>query len=72
MKLWRRREESLDNEIRDYLDRETQWNLEAGMSPEEARYAAQRKLGTTSLVKENTRAAWGWTSLERFGTAFGC
>ena len=66
MKFWRRREESLENEIRDYLDRETQCNMEAGMSPEEARYAAQRKLGTTSLVKENTRAAWGWTSLERF------
>jgi len=66
MKLWRRREESLDNEIRDYLDRETQWNIEAGMSPEEASYAAQRKLGSTSVVKENTRAAWGWTSLERF------
>ena len=66
MKFWRRREESLENEIRDYLDRETQWNIEAGMSPEDARYAAQRKLGTTSLVKENTRAAWGWTSLERF------
>lgn len=66
MKFWRRKQESLDDEIRDYLDRETQFNIDAGLSPTEARYAAQRKLGSTSLVKENTRAAWGWTSIERF------
>ena len=65
MNFLRRREQSLDDEIRDYVERETQLNIDAGMAPQEARYAAQRKLGTTALVKENTRSVWGWAWLER-------
>src|SRR4029077_16414720 len=65
MKFWRRREESLDNELLDYINRETQLNIEAGMAAEDARFAAQRKLGATALVKEDTRAAWGLTWIER-------
>ena len=65
MKWWRRREASLDREIQDYLERETGDNLAAGMSPEQARYAARRKLGPELRVKEDTRAAWGWMWLER-------
>jgi predicted permease len=65
MKFWRRREESLENEIQDYVDRETRFNMEAGMPPDEARFAAQRKLGSASLVKEDTREVWGWGWLER-------
>ena len=45
MRFRRRREESLENELQDYIERETQANLEAGMPLEEARFAAQRKLG---------------------------
>jgi len=60
MKFRERREESLDNEIRDYLERETRDNIEAGMSPDEARHAALRKLGPVLNVKEDTRAVWGW------------
>ena len=33
----------LDQDIRDHLEIETQDNIERGMSPEEARYAALRK-----------------------------
>lgn len=65
MKFWRRREESLQNELQDYMDRETQLNIDAGMALDEARFAAQRKLGSASLVKENTREAWGWGWAER-------
>jgi putative ABC transport system permease protein len=65
MKFWRQREESLDRELDDYLDRETQERTAAGMSPEEARHAAHRKLGSALRVKEDTRAAWGWTWIER-------
>ena len=65
MRFWRRREESLENELQDYVDRETRLNIEAGMPPEEARFAAQRKLGSASLVKEDTREAWGWGWAER-------
>ena len=34
--------EDLDQDIRDFIERETQDNIERGMSPEEARYAALR------------------------------
>jgi len=61
----RKDEQSLDNEIRDYMDRETQLNVEGGMPEEEARLAARRKLGSPSYVKEETRAVWGWTWIER-------
>jgi predicted permease len=65
MTFRRRDEEGLDDEIRDYLDRETRENIEAGMASEEARHAALRKLGRPVLnVKEDTRAVWGWVWLE--------
>jgi len=65
MKFRRRREESLDDEIRDYIERETRANIEAGMTPGDARHAAMRKLGPPLHVKEETRATWGWTWIER-------
>ncbi|HXI41845.1 MAG TPA: ABC transporter permease [Bryobacteraceae bacterium] len=65
MKLRRRREESLDSEIRDYIERETRANIETGMTPDDARHAAMRKLGPPLQVKEDTRGAWGWTWIER-------
>lgn len=62
----RRDEDDLDNEIRDYIERETKENIEAGMAPEQARHAALRKFGRPVLnVKEDTRAVWGWVWLER-------
>src|SRR5215471_6335811 len=65
MSLWRRREKDLDEEIRDYIERETQDNVAAGMPPSEARHAAMRKLGRPVLsVKEETRAVWGWVWIE--------
>jgi putative ABC transport system permease protein len=63
-----KRDESLNNEIRDYLERETRDNIAAGMSPKEARLAARRKLGPELRVKEDTRAASlgaGWMWIER-------
>ncbi len=65
MSFRKRREESLDDEIRDYIERETRANIEAGMSPGDARHAAMRKLGPPQQVKEDTRGAWGWTWIER-------
>ena len=65
MKFRRRREESLDSEIHDYIERETQDNLAAGMPPDEARHAALRKFGPVLNVKEDTRAVWGWAWFER-------
>jgi putative ABC transport system permease protein len=57
--------EDLDQDIRDYIERETQDNLERGMSPEEARYAALRKFGNVTRVKEETREVWSLVWLEQ-------
>jgi putative ABC transport system permease protein len=48
----------LDADIREHIDRETEDNVERGMSQEDARYAALRKFGNATLVKENARAIW--------------
>jgi hypothetical protein len=60
----------LDADIRDHLDRETQDNIERGMTPEEARYAALRKFGNTALIREETRAVWIPIWLDQFRQDF--
>src|SRR5437660_2123154 len=57
--------QELDEDIRDHLDRETQDNIELGMTPEEARYAALRKFGNVTRVKEETREVWSLVWLEQ-------
>ncbi|MCC6858122.1 MAG: ABC transporter permease [Bryobacterales bacterium] len=66
---WRRRkrEEDLDRELRAHLDLETEDQRDSGLPFVEARYAAQRAFGNATLIGEDTRAVWGWTSLERLG-----
>src|SRR5215469_349286 len=39
-------------ELRSYIRIETDENIEQGLSPEEARYAARRKLGNPTLIRE--------------------
>src|SRR6266540_2531096 len=63
---WRRREEDLDRELRAHLDAETEERKQAGLDPEEARYAARRMLGNITMLKEDTRSIWTWSVLERF------
>ncbi|MGH9663986.1 MAG: ABC transporter permease, partial [Bryobacteraceae bacterium] len=65
--FWRRRkarEEDLERELRSALELEAEEQRENGLSSEEARYAAQRAVGNIALIKEDSRAAWGWPSLE--------
>jgi macrolide transport system ATP-binding/permease protein len=57
--------EDLDQDIRDHIERETLDNIDRGMSPEEARYAALRKFGNVTRVKEQTREVWSWVWLEQ-------
>jgi putative ABC transport system permease protein len=57
--------EHLDEDIREHIARETQDNIERGMSPEEARYAAMRKFGNVTIVKEETREVWSFVWLEQ-------
>jgi len=59
-------EAELNEEIRFYLDQETQLRIDRGASPSEARQAARRDFGSLALVKETTRERWGWTLIENF------
>jgi hypothetical protein len=57
--------DDLDQEIHDHIERETQDNIERVMSPEEARYAALRKFGNVTRVKEKTREVLSVVWLEQ-------
>src|SRR5882672_10131576 len=57
--------DDLDHDIREHIERETQDNIERGMAPEEARYAAVRKFGNVMRVKEETREVWSFVWLEQ-------
>jgi putative ABC transport system permease protein len=57
--------DSLDDDIRDHIERETRDNLDRGMTPDEARRQALLKFGNVALVKEDTRATWGWQRIEQ-------
>jgi hypothetical protein len=69
MRWWGRRkqDDDLDRELRAHLELEAEEQRDSGLPPVEARYAARRLFGNATLVKEDTRAMWGWTSLERLG-----
>ncbi|HUI40466.1 MAG TPA: ABC transporter permease [Terriglobia bacterium] len=62
----RRRERELRDELRTHLALEEQENLEAGMSPIEAHYAALRRFGNVTLAEERSREMWVWNSIETF------
>jgi predicted permease len=55
----------LDQEIREHIELATQENIERGMAPEEARYAALRKFGNVTCVKEDAREVWTLVWLEQ-------
>jgi predicted permease len=57
--------EGLEQDIRDHIERETQDNIDRGMPPEEARYAAVRKFGNVTRIKEETREVWSLVWLEQ-------
>src|SRR5688572_1391337 len=48
----------LNSDIRDHIERETQDNIDRGMTPEDARYAALRKFGNVTQAREDARAVW--------------
>src|SRR5688572_28188403 len=74
MKFWFKfrtlfRREKLDadmsEEMRAHLEMQTQANRAAGMSPDEARYAAQRQFGGVEQLKEQVRDRRGGIWLEQ-------
>ena len=56
----------LDQDIRNHIEIETQDNIERGMSPDEAHFAALRKFGNVTRVKEETWKVWSFPFLEQF------
>jgi len=61
----RRRENELERELRADLELETEEQRRKGLPPQEARWAAQRAFGNTTLVKEEVRAVWRWAFFDR-------
>jgi len=55
----------LDDEVQFHLDQQVAENIAAGMSAQEARYAATRTFGNPTFLKEQARDTWGWTWLEQ-------
>ena len=68
MKWWqlKKRDADLERELRSDLELEEEEQLERGLPPEEARYAARRAFGNATVIKEQTHEAWGWTEFEHF------
>jgi putative ABC transport system permease protein len=65
------RRQQLDRELADelkfHVEMRTRENVAAGMSPEEARYAALRQFGNVGAVREETREMWRLAWLESIG-----
>jgi len=63
--LWREQfDRELEEEMRFHLEMKAEENLAAGVSPEEARYAAQRQFGNQTLLWEVSRDMWSFRFLE--------
>src|SRR6266852_4388891 len=57
----------MDDEMRSHIEMQTQENIEAGMKPAEARYAALRQFGWVESIKETCREQRGVGWVEDFG-----
>ena len=62
----RARDADLQRELSEHLDLEAEEQQAAGLSPQQAAYAAHRALGNTLKIEEDVRAAWGLHWLETF------
>ncbi|MGA9983736.1 MAG: ABC transporter permease [Acidobacteriaceae bacterium] len=65
MKRWEARRKRLEDEMQEHIELETQENIEAGMSPLDARQAAVRKFGNVASAADQSRETWGWLAPER-------
>ncbi len=54
----------LDEEMRLHRELREQEEIERGLSPKEAHYAAQRRFGNDLVLREESRDMWGWNWLE--------
>jgi predicted permease len=68
MRWWqiKKKDADLERELRSDIELEEEEQRENGLPPEEARCAARRAFGNTTLIKEQTHEAWGRASFERW------
>lgn len=59
-----REAERLAAELEFHVEQQTQENIAAGMSAEEARHAALRAFGNPTLLREQARQNWSWNMME--------
>jgi len=57
----------LDDEVQFHLEQQIAENIAGGMDAREARYAAMRAFGNSTLLKEEARDTWGWAWVEQTG-----
>src|SRR2546425_12180720 len=62
----RKLDAEMDEELRSHIEMQTQENIEAGMNPEQARYAALRQFGWVESVKQTCREQRGVNWVEHF------
>jgi predicted permease len=60
------REIEFNRELESHLDLEAEEQQSIGLSPEEARYAARRAFGNTTLMQEDVHTVWTLAFLEHF------
>src|ERR1700728_3665313 len=59
-----REAERLQMEMEFHMEKQIAENVAAGMSAEEARYAALRSFGNPGALRDQTREIWSWNWLE--------
>ena len=65
--LFHRRHENarLQKELEFHIEQQIAENIDKGMSPQEARFAALRRFGNPTQLREETRSTWSWNWLEK-------
>ena len=67
MRWWQigKRDAELERELESDLELEEEEQRERGLPAKDARYAALRAFGNTTLVKEQTHEVWGSAPVDR-------
>lgn len=56
----------LEEEMRLHQELRAEENLRAGRTPEDARFAAKKRFGNATVLREESHMAWGWGWFEQF------
>ena len=67
MRWWqvKKKNADLEREFCSDLELEEEEQRERGLSPEQARHAARRASGNTTLIREQAHETWGWAWFDR-------